>query len=221
MDSELPFHRIIFFPDVELKFPRCDPKMDILSTLFFVESAIDHVLRTHLFVFDWPMPVNLKLLEQKIPDKTFFDSVIGKAITHNCAMSFSLDIAQTHGFTVETWSRLEGREFRDYTQYYLDVVRSETKTANLSLIHMLSFAIFLTSLAVEVGSKNLINDIVWSIVHKLGESFPYEWIYESLHHWALTYNFRHNDIDETWMFEDYIEEGLDEVAGHLIIDWRG
>ncbi|CAL1265627.1 unnamed protein product [Larinioides sclopetarius] len=221
MDCELYFHRIILFPDEELKLPRNDPTMDVLSTLFFVESAIDHVLRTQFFVFDLPMPVNLNLMERRIPHKKFFDPVIGKAIAHKCAMSTSLGIAQTYSFSVMDWLRLEFHCIRSYTQYYLDVIRSETKPVNLSLIHMLSFASFLISSTLERDNDHLINEIVWAVVHKLGERFPYEWIYESLHHWALTYNFRHNDIHETWMFQDSIEEGLDEVAGEITIGWQG
>ncbi|GBN41690.1 hypothetical protein AVEN_214305-1, partial [Araneus ventricosus] len=177
----------------------------------FVQEAIAYVFSFRGIV-DCVLPISIQELKAKIPQQIYFHEYIGLAINHQCAIDDTFRFAEEEGFVVDLWLQLPVVEARKQAERYLEVVRAKTRPVNLSIIHVLAFAAFLSRLAKQAGRNDLVTVIIWRVVHEFVSRFPLEWIYYDARQWAMAYNVRHFEIHNKLIEEDPFEESKPEYS---------
>ncbi|CAL1265626.1 unnamed protein product [Larinioides sclopetarius] len=190
---------------------RSEPRVTTKGIQLFVKEAIAYVFFFH-GIADWDPPTSIQELRATIPRQIYFHEYIGQAINHQCAIDDTIRFAEEEGFIVDLWLQLPTSEARAQIELYLEVVRTKTRPVNLTIIHMLAFAAFLSRLAVQGDRTDLVITIIWRVVHVFARHFPLEWIYYDARHWALAYNTRHFEIHNKLIEEDPFQESKPEYS---------
>ncbi|CAL1265628.1 unnamed protein product [Larinioides sclopetarius] len=199
MDEELYYHRIFLRPCREIVFPRDDdPIVQYGPLRIFVQEAIDFSLSTRFGIENCPVPLGMVQLRADFPDKIYFNTMIGRALCHDCTTDNSYIFATEGGFDVADWLQQTPSQAMEYAAKFLEIVRKRTRPVNISILYVLAFASYLVFEAISSKKPKLVDVACRSTVYMLNQAFPYEWIYWNTRLWSLTYNAAHKDFHQTW-----------------------
>ncbi|GBM04692.1 hypothetical protein AVEN_44831-1 [Araneus ventricosus] len=193
MDDELYYHRVFWKIDRPSKFSDEDILVEPQMLFFFIIEVIDFAFRSNN-VRGWAPLYDLDRLRADNSNKSYFNSDIGWAVCHHCAMDDAWLMATHEGFDVNKWLELPGDTFKNYTHQFLGLVIDKTKPVNVSIINGLAFTWLMARKAVENNKRSVVSRMIWDVVCLFKERFPFEWIYYDLQQWVQAYKVRHEEL---------------------------